>query len=85
MIHAVEVEHTGTAYSSVVYVGATPSTPANRAYVREQLRLFKSGLPPPDFPNPINAIEETEMVGYVGEDAMLGGEVGRMAMGYGLA
>lgn len=85
MIHAVEVEHTGEQYSSVVYVGATPSTPANRAYVKEQLRLFNLGLPPQDFPKPDTAVKECEMVGYIGEKAMLGAEAGRRAMGYGLA
>ena len=84
MVHAVEVKHEGTQYSSVVYVGATPSTPANRAYVKEQLRLFSSGLPPQDFPNP-GAVKERDMSGYIGEEAILGGEMGRRAMGFGLA
>lgn len=85
MIHAVEVEHNGSQYSSVAYVGATPSTPANRAYVKEQLRLFELGLPPHDFSQGEGAVKESDMIGYVGEKAILGGEAGRMAMGYGLA
>lgn len=83
MIHAVEVEHTGTQYSSVVYVGATPSTPNARAYVKEQLRLFKQGLPPQDFPKPADAVREPDMFGYMGEKLL--DEAGRLAMGYGLA
>lgn len=85
MVHAVEVEHSGSDYSSVVYVGATPSTPANREYVKEQLRLFKEGLSPQDFPKPTGAMKECNMKGYVGEEALMGGEAGRMAMGYALA
>jgi len=84
MIHAVEVKHEGTRFSSVVYVGATPSTPSNRAYIKEQFRLFTLGLPPQDFPNP-DAVKECDMAGYVGKEAILSGEMGRKAMGFGLA
>jgi hypothetical protein len=74
----VEVEHAGTSDSSVIYVGATPSTSNNVLYVKDQWTRFKNGLPPKDFEH---GKDESKFKGYVGEGGILGGEAGRRAAG----
>ncbi|KFY69582.1 hypothetical protein V496_00129 [Pseudogymnoascus sp. VKM F-4515 (FW-2607)] len=49
-IHSVDTSHTGTTDSSVLYIPATPLTPANAAYLARQRANFLKGIPPPDFP-----------------------------------
>lgn len=49
VIHAVENEHGGNEYASVIYIGATPVCGKNEAYARRQAEHFLNGLSAPDF------------------------------------
>lgn len=49
VIHAVENEHKGTGYSSVMYIGGTVGCEKNSAYLAKQAPAFLSGKTPPDF------------------------------------
>lgn len=81
MSHAVEIDHDGPNDASVAYVGATPSTPTNVAYMKEQVKAFVAGEVPLDFKRPHSG-NESELKGWKGEEAILSGEEGRRAMGF---
>ncbi|HZU27846.1 MAG TPA: YbiU family protein [Bryobacteraceae bacterium] len=49
VVHAVEDINSGTGYSNVMYIGATPGCPKNSAYLERQAPAFLSGRTPPDF------------------------------------
>lgn len=49
VIHAVENQNTGAGYSNVMYIGAAPDCPKNRAFLQEQLPCFLAGRSSPDF------------------------------------
>lgn len=49
MCHAVETTHNGTHPASVVYIPAAPSTPGNKAYIRQYWKDLLSGTPPDDY------------------------------------
>ncbi|KIP06972.1 hypothetical protein PHLGIDRAFT_90163 [Phlebiopsis gigantea 11061_1 CR5-6] len=78
LIHAVEVEHTGTEDSCVMYIPAVPHTPMNADYVARQREAFLRGVPPPDFPKWAG---ETGFVG-VGTPDDIVHPLGRRAMGF---
>lgn len=85
MVHAVEVEHLGEKETSVVYIAATPSTETNKRYMKQQLVDFLKGEPPVDFAAKKGGGKlEGDLVRYEGEKAILSGEAGRRAMGFGL-
>lgn len=79
MIHAVEPKHEGKNDSCVVYVAATPSTPENMRYMKQQLQDFRNGVPPEDFKQ---GTDESKFKGYLGEEGILNGEAGRKAAGF---
>ena len=79
MIHAVEPKHEGENDSSVIYIAATPSTPENMRYMKQQLQDFRNGVPPEDFKQ---GTDETKFKGYLGEEGILNGEAGRKAAGF---
>ena len=56
VVHAVEDEHHGEEYASVIYIGASPVCPKNRAYATRQAAHFIAGKSAPDF-----AAEDYEM------------------------
>ncbi|KAI0316742.1 hypothetical protein OF83DRAFT_1059849 [Amylostereum chailletii] len=81
LIHSVEREHNGTGDSSVMYIGAVPSTPQNLAYLSRQRETFEKGVTPPDYPPaPPEAIYKG-----VGRPEDIIGEMGRRAMGFPIA
>lgn len=41
--------HNGTGPASVVYIPATPSTPGNKAYIRQHWKDLIAGIPPDDY------------------------------------
>lgn len=49
VVHAVESEHAGDEYASVIYVGASPVCAKNQAYARSQALHFATGRSGPDF------------------------------------
>jgi hypothetical protein len=49
VVHAVENEHRGTGYSSVMYIGSAPGCAKNNAYLERQALSFLAGKTPPDF------------------------------------
>jgi hypothetical protein len=49
VIHAVENEHKGDGYSSVMYIGGTVGCEKNSAYLARQAPAFLAGKTPPDF------------------------------------
>ncbi|MEE9319084.1 MAG: YbiU family protein [Granulosicoccus sp.] len=49
VVHAVENEHSGKEYASVIYVGASPACAKNEAYARAQSAYFLGGQSAPDF------------------------------------
>lgn len=49
VVHAVENEHKGNSYSSVMYIAATVGCEKNTAYLDKQAPAFLSGKTPPDF------------------------------------
>ncbi|KAH9909951.1 hypothetical protein F4778DRAFT_789306 [Xylariomycetidae sp. FL2044] len=81
MCHAVDPAHNGTEDAAVVYVPACPSTPANRDYVRRQLRNALDGLAPPDRAGV--ELDERTLKGYRGFDWV--SEEGKAALGFGLS
>ncbi len=80
MLHAVEVDHFGDHDSSVAYVAATPTTPENTRYIKEQNKEFVAGRPPYDFRR--TDIDESKFVGWTGEKGILSGDLGRRALGF---
>lgn len=81
MVHAVEVEHSGAEDASVAYIAATPTTPTNRRYIKQQLRDFLAGRPLEDFKR---GADERKFKGFMGADGITNIEAGRAAMGFGL-
>lgn len=79
--HAVEVEHNGTEFACVVYSASTPTTDMNLRYMKGQFQDFMNGVSPEDFRGGCN---ERSLKGYPGESAILNGEEGRRAVGFGL-
>jgi hypothetical protein len=79
MIHAVEQKHEGKFDSAVMYIPATPSTPENIRYMKQQLRDFRNGVPPEDFKQ---GTDERKFKGYLGEEGILNGKSGRKAAGF---
>ena len=49
VVHAVEDEHQGKAYSNVIYIGAAPLCDKNAAFMEGQAEAFKAGKSSPDF------------------------------------
>jgi hypothetical protein len=49
VVHAVENEHQGSGYSSVMYIASIPGCAKNTAYLARQAPAFLSGRTPPDF------------------------------------
>lgn len=47
--HAVEDQHDGSEYASVIYIGSAPDCPKNRAYLPRQQEAFLQGRSAPDF------------------------------------
>jgi hypothetical protein len=78
MIHAVEPKHEGDHDSAVMYIAATPSTPENVRYMKQQVQDFRVGVPPEDFKQ---GTDETKFKGYLGEDGILNEDAGRKAAG----
>jgi hypothetical protein len=81
MVHAVEVEHSGTADASVAYIAATPTTPTNIRYIKQQLEDFLAGRPLEDFKRGAN---EKMFKGFLGVDGIINKKDGMAAMGFGL-
>jgi hypothetical protein len=79
MIHAVEPKHEGEIDSAVMYIAATPSTPENIRYMKQQVLDFKAGVAPEDFKQ---GTDETKFKGYLGEEGIQNGEAGRKAAGF---
>ncbi|KAF7330194.1 DUF1479-domain-containing protein [Mycena venus] len=77
VVHSVEVEHTGSEDSAVMYIPAVPLTPANGRYVERQKEDFLKGVPPPDFPVAVTGVG---LVG-LGSDKDIEEPLGRKAMG----
>jgi hypothetical protein len=49
MCHAVDVAHEGKVLASVVYIPSAPSTPANKAYIRQYWKGLSAGIPPDNY------------------------------------
>lgn len=81
MVHAVEVEHSGTEDAAVAYIAATPTTETNVRYIKQQLKDFKAGQPLEDFRT---GLDESKLKGYLGEAGIVNKEAGLKALGYGL-
>ena len=81
MIHGVDVKHTGTHDSSVLYIAAVPSTEENVKYMKQQVEDFRAGVPPEDFRH--SGTDETKFKGYLGEAGVVGDD-GRTAAGFNL-
>jgi Protein of unknown function (DUF1479) len=79
MIHAVEPRHEGDHDSAVMYIAATPSTPENVRYMKQQVRDFRAGVPPEDFKH---GTDESKFKGYLGGKGVLNGDVGKKAAGF---
>jgi hypothetical protein len=79
MCHAVDAEHNGRENASVVYIAACPSTPINRAYIKEQLNVALGGLPPPDYAD-TSDLNEATLEGYTGYKGL--GEEAKQALGF---
>jgi hypothetical protein len=77
VIHAVENEHRGTGYSSVIYIGSAPDCEKNRHYLPKQKQAFLDGRSAPDF-----APEdyEVDFKGHATEGDL--SELGRKQMGF---
>ncbi|KAF9460315.1 DUF1479-domain-containing protein [Collybia nuda] len=78
VIHSVELEHTGTEASAVMYIPAVPLTPLNQLYIERQRETFLQGQRPPDFPQ---GKGEDQFIGVAGADDILH-PLGRRAMGF---
>ncbi|KAF4452060.1 hypothetical protein F53441_4991 [Fusarium austroafricanum] len=79
--HAVDTEHLGKNNASVAFIASCPSTPANRAYIREQLKATLEGRPSADYADG-NESNESTLKGYVGLDGL--SEEARKAFGFDL-
>lgn len=80
MCHAVDPVHEGEGDASVVYVAACPTTPINKAYVKEQLQAALEGRAPPD--STAVKCNETKLKGYKGYDGV--SEEGKAVLGFNL-
>lgn len=80
MCHAVDPVHNGEGDASVVYVPACPTTPINKAYVKEQLEAALAGRAPPDSTEV--KCDETKLKGYKGFDGV--SEDGKAVLGFSL-
>jgi len=49
LVHAVEDEHNGKDYSSVIYIGAAPYCEKNASFLDKQAKCFMTGESSPDF------------------------------------
>ncbi|KAH7210340.1 hypothetical protein BKA60DRAFT_524099 [Fusarium oxysporum] len=67
--HAVDTEHLGKNNASVAFIAACPTTPANEAYVRDQLLATLEGRPSADYADG-NDLDERTLKGYVGLDGL---------------
>lgn len=67
--HAVDTEHLGKNNASVAFIAACPTTPANEAYVRDQLLATLEGRPSADYADG-NELDERTLKGYVGLDGL---------------
>jgi hypothetical protein len=75
--HAVGDEHAGHEYASVIYIGAAPDCPKNRAYLPKQREAFLAGRSAPDFA----AMDlEVDFTGRATEEDLT--PLGRMQMGF---
>jgi hypothetical protein len=63
----------------VAFIAACPTTPANKTYVREQLRATLEGRPSADYAQG-NDLDERTLNGYVGLDGL--GSEARRAFGF---
>ncbi|KAH0585537.1 hypothetical protein J132_07648 [Termitomyces sp. J132] len=77
VVHSVELEHTGTGDSAVMYIPAVPLTPLNQKYVERQRETFLNSQCPPDFPK---GPGEATFTGVGKTDDILS-PIGRRAMG----
>ena len=73
--------HEGTVNASVAFIAACPTTPNNKAYVREQLACTLQGRPPPDYQEK-NELDERTLKGYVGLEGL--SDEAQKAYGFGL-
>ncbi|KZV72639.1 DUF1479-domain-containing protein [Peniophora sp. CONT] len=78
LIHSVVSEFEGTGDSSVMYIGAVPTTKQNVEYIARQRETFERGITPPDYPE---ASPEISYVG-IGRPEHIVGDAGRHAMGF---
>ncbi|KAF5963193.1 hypothetical protein FBULB1_13566 [Fusarium bulbicola] len=67
--HAVVTEHLGKNNASVAFIAACPTTPANEAYVKEQLLATLEGRPSADYADG-NDLNESTLKGHVGLDGL---------------
>ena len=76
-----DTEHLGKNNASVAFIGACPTTPVNKDYVRRQLVATLAGQPPPDYAEGNeNNLDERTLKGYVGLDGL--GADARRAFGF---
>ncbi len=75
LIHAVEPRHDGARPSNILYIGAVPDCPRNRAYLARQWPAFLAGRNPPDFPADDL---EADFAGRAGQEAL--SDLGRRQM-----
>lgn len=80
MCHAVDPVHEGKGDASVVYVAACPTTPINKAYIKEQLAAALAGKSPPDSTSVTT--NETTLKGYKGFDGV--SDEGKTVLGFNL-
>ncbi|EXJ79536.1 hypothetical protein A1O3_07815 [Capronia epimyces CBS 606.96] len=62
--HAVDAEHIGKDYASVVYIAAVPTTTANKEYTQQQYLQMAAGLPPKDGGE--MGVDESKLEGWTG-------------------
>lgn len=75
--HAVGDRHAGQDYASVIYIGAAPDCPKNRAYLPKQKAAFLAGRSAPDFA----AMDlEVDFTGRATEQDLT--PLGRLQMGF---
>jgi len=77
MIHSVEQKHTGSHYSNVMFIGATPDCEKNRRYMELQKPAFLAGKSAPDFAAEDREVHYQNRARY--EDLT---PLGRKAMGF---
>ncbi|CBX98681.1 hypothetical protein IAQ61_007700 [Plenodomus lingam] len=69
--HAVDTEHLGKVNASVAFIGACPTTPINKDYIRRQLAATLEGRAPPDYAiDGETDLDERKLKGYVGFDGL---------------